>query len=97
MRTLGFACQIIEDDESRIKDGRLTNAELTFLGIAAISDPIREDVPEAVKMSTGTGIGITIVRHTGNSQGNRSTNRFVARKRTGSAPPYRSGIFIYER
>jgi len=61
MRTLGFAYQIIEDDESRIKDGKLHDVALTFLGFVAISDPIREDVPEAVRMCLNAGIDVKIV------------------------------------
>jgi Ca2+-transporting ATPase len=67
MRTLGFAYQIIDDDESRFKDGRLDNVELTFQGIVAISDPVREDVPEAVISCMNAGIDITIV--TGDTPG----------------------------
>ena len=67
MRTLGFAYQVIEDHESRFKEGRLYNAELTFLGIAAISDPIRPDVPEAVKRCFDAGIQVKMV--TGDTPG----------------------------
>ena len=67
MRTLGFAYQVIEDHESRFKEGRLHNAELTFLGIAAISDPIRPDVPEAVKRCFDAGIQVKMV--TGDTPG----------------------------
>ncbi len=91
MRTLGFAFQIIEDDESCFKDGKLNIgaqassncsvpaakkvsadspvpvAGLTFLGVVAISDPVRQDVPEAVKMCTNAGIGVKIV--TGDTPG----------------------------
>jgi Ca2+-transporting ATPase len=73
MRTLGFACQIIEDDAVYIREDTdkgscpLVNANLTFLGIVAISDPIREDVPEAVKTCISAGIGVTIV--TGDTPG----------------------------
>ena len=67
MRTLGFACQVIEDDKSRIKNGKLNNVELTFLGVVAISDPVREDVPDAVKTCQNAGIDVKIV--TGDTPG----------------------------
>jgi Ca2+-transporting ATPase len=67
MRTLGFAYKIIGDDDKCIQDGALETTELTFLGIAAISDPIREDVPAAVKECIDAGIGIKII--TGDTPG----------------------------
>ena len=67
MRTLGFAYQIIEDNESHFKDGRLYNTELTFLGIVAISDPIRPDVPDAVHRCFDAGIQVKMV--TGDTPG----------------------------
>ncbi len=67
MRTLGFAYEIIEDDLPRIADGKIVNHNLTYLGIAAISDPIREDVPEAVQDCLNAGIDIKIV--TGDTPG----------------------------
>ena len=67
MRTLGFAYQIIEDNESHFKDGQLYNTELTFLGIVAISDPIRPDVPDAVHRCFDAGIQVKMV--TGDTPG----------------------------
>ena len=67
MRTLGFAYQIIEDHKSHIKEGKLHEVNLTFLGIAAISDPIRKEVPEAVKTCLSAGIDVKIV--TGDTPG----------------------------
>ena len=67
MRTLGFAFQIIDDDENRIREGKLHNVELTFMGIVAISDPIREDVPDAVRSCIHAGIDVKIV--TGDTPG----------------------------
>jgi len=75
MRTLGFACQIIEDDAIYIHEGKLQNVNLTFLGIVAISDPVRADVGEAVKTCISAGIGITIV--TGDTPG---TAKEIARQ-----------------
>jgi Ca2+-transporting ATPase len=62
MRTLGFAYQYVEGEESCIKDGVLSdNLNLTYLGIVAISDPIRKEVPEAVKNCLDAGISVKIV------------------------------------
>ncbi len=61
MRTLGFACQIIEPGENVIEDGKLVADNLTFLGIVAISDPVRAEVPAAVKECIDAGIAIKIV------------------------------------
>lgn len=61
MRTLGFAYKILEDDEQPIANDRLDVEGLVFQGIVAISDPVREDVPAAVKECMGAGIEIKIV------------------------------------
>jgi Ca2+-transporting ATPase len=71
MRTLGFAYAIIEDDSSYIKEGKLIfNAQcsmLNFLGIVAISDPVRAEVPDAVQSCLNAGIDVKIV--TGDTPG----------------------------
>ena len=71
MRTLGFACQIIEYDQTYIDHNKgacpLVNTNMTFLGIVAISDPVREDVPGAVKACLSAGIDVVIV--TGDTPG----------------------------
>jgi len=67
MRTLGFAYQIIDDDAAYIRESGLQNVNLTFMGIVAISDPVREDVPEAVKTCINAGIDVKIV--TGDTPG----------------------------
>ena len=72
MRTLGFAFQVIEDDETYIRENNkgihpLVNTNLTFQGIVAISDPVREDVPEAIKTCLNAGIDVKIV--TGDTPG----------------------------
>jgi Ca2+-transporting ATPase len=61
MRTLGFAYQVVEDGESVIEDEKLTANNLIFIGIVAISDPVRAEVPDAVKECIDAGIGIKIV------------------------------------
>jgi Ca2+-transporting ATPase len=69
MRTLGFAYQILEDDQeiSFFVNGRLHNTDLTYLGIVAISDPVRADVPAAVQSCLDAGINVKIV--TGDTPG----------------------------
>lgn len=60
MRTLGFAYKILET-ESDEKIESLAACDLTFLGIAAISDPVRTDVPAAVAKCLNAGISVKIV------------------------------------
>ena len=67
MRTLGFAYQELKDGEEVVRDGKLITGGLTFLGFVAISDPVREDVPEAVKECLDAGIKVKIV--TGDTPG----------------------------
>lgn len=68
MRTLGFAWKEMAPDEPcAIQDGRVVAKGLIFLGIAAISDPVRPDVPEAVREVGNAGIKVKIV--TGDTPG----------------------------
>jgi Ca2+-transporting ATPase len=77
MRTLGFAYQLIDAAPSNAPESRevyfhlskeLREAvDLTFMGIVAISDPVREEAPEAVKSCLDAGIGVKIV--TGDTPG----------------------------
>lgn len=69
MRTLGFAYQIVEagDEDTFFVDGRLHHTDLTYLGIVAISDPVRADVPAAVQTCLDAGIDVKIV--TGDTPG----------------------------
>ncbi|MDE7179789.1 MAG: calcium-translocating P-type ATPase, PMCA-type [Muribaculaceae bacterium] len=67
MRTLGFAFQELADGEATIVDGKVAAKRLTFLGITAISDPVRADVPDAVREVTDAGIKVKIV--TGDTPG----------------------------
>ena len=59
MRTLGFA--FVRCDDAKTCDEALNAGGLTFLGVAAISDPVRADVPAAVKECLDAGIGVKIV------------------------------------
>ena len=61
MRTLGFAFQILEPGEIAIADGKVVASRLHFIGVAAIADPVRADVPAAVKECIDAGIKIKIV------------------------------------
>ncbi len=67
MRTLGFAYQEVADGERTIEDKRVVADRLTFLGIVAISDPVRADVPAAVREVIDAGIQVKIV--TGDTPG----------------------------
>ena len=67
MRTLGFAYQILDGDGEVFKDGKVVADNLTFEGIVAISDPVRKEVPAAVKECMDAGINVKIV--TGDTPG----------------------------
>ena len=60
MRTLGFACQEI-GDEKVIVDGTIHADKLRFLGITAIADPVRSEVPESIGECLNAGICVKIV------------------------------------
>lgn len=75
MRTLGFAYQIIKDGDKTIDDKRVIADNLTFIGITAISDPVRATVPAAVKEVLEAGIKVKIV--TGDTPG---TAKEIARQ-----------------
>lgn len=65
MRTLGFAYQQVDGS---VVDGDTLKADnLTFMGIVAISDPVRADVPAAVNECLDAGIKVKIV--TGDTPG----------------------------
>ena len=61
MRTLGFAYQIVDGKTEVFKDGRVVADNLTFQGVVAISDPVRSDVPDAVRECMKAGIDVKIV------------------------------------
>lgn len=77
MRTLGFTCMVIPDEKAddlkagiipAIMQGKTSvDVAFTFLGIVAISDPVRKEVPAAVKECIDAGIGVKIV--TGDTPG----------------------------
>ncbi len=61
MRTLGFAYQTVTPGQSVIADGRVVATDLTFLGFVAISDPVRAEVPDAVREVIDAGVKVKIV------------------------------------
>ena len=67
MRTLGFACQILDEGDATLDESRVLAQRLTFLGIVAIADPVRKEVPDAVRACMEAGISIKIV--TGDTPG----------------------------
>ena len=69
MRTLGFAYRILKenDDITPYTDGKLNCNDLIFAGMVAISDPVRDDVPEAVRTCLNAGVEVKIV--TGDTPG----------------------------
>ena len=67
MRTLGIAYKFIPEGASNDCAELVGEGGMTFLGIFAISDPIRLDVPAAVGKCQSAGIGVKIV--TGDTPG----------------------------
>lgn len=61
LRTLGLAYAEIGDDNV-IADGKLIDtSKMKMLGVVAISDPIRKEVPAAIKECISAGIKVKIV------------------------------------
>ncbi len=75
MRTLGFAYQLVDEDDSAIESGQLTARKLSFIGVVAIADPVRMEVPAAVQECVHAGIDVKVV--TGDTSG---TAREIARQ-----------------
>lgn len=67
MRTLGFAYQILESNDQTIVDSKVVANSLHFIAVVAIADPVRIDVPDAVKECINAGIKVKIV--TGDTPG----------------------------
>jgi len=67
MRTLGLAYLVLDEGQDVFKDGKLNVANLNFAGVFAISDPVRDDVPAAIKDCLDAGIQVKIV--TGDTPG----------------------------
>ncbi|MFR9566076.1 MAG: cation-translocating P-type ATPase, partial [Rikenellaceae bacterium] len=60
-RTLAFAYERLGEGQEAIRDGELQEPQLTLLGVVAISDPVREEVPGAIRDAIAAGISIKIV------------------------------------
>ncbi|MBQ0016424.1 MAG: calcium-translocating P-type ATPase, PMCA-type [Bacteroidales bacterium] len=61
-RTLGLAYAVLKDDDNVILDGKLIDTcSLKMMGVVAISDPIRPEVPGAIKECLDAGIQVKIV------------------------------------
>ena len=67
MRTLGFAYAEVAEGVDTFYEGKLAVNGLTMLGIVAISDPVRDEVPAAIKECLDAGIQVKIV--TGDTPG----------------------------
>ncbi len=67
MRTLALAYKEVETSEAKDCLSLMEEQKLVMLGIFAISDPIREEVPPAVQRCQSAGINVKIV--TGDTQG----------------------------
>ena len=75
MRTLGFAYQVLNDGDKAVDGNKIVADKLYFIGVAAIADPVRLDVPSAVKECVDAGISVKIV--TGDTPG---TAKEIARQ-----------------
>lgn len=67
MRTLGFAYKEVNEVDIAKDIKQLVEEKLTFIGVVAIADPVREDVPAAVAECLEAGIDVKIV--TGDTMG----------------------------
>lgn len=75
MRTIGFAYKELDENTVVFENGKLAVNGLHFIGITAISDPVREDVPASIKECLRAGIQVKIV--TGDTSG---TAKEIARQ-----------------
>lgn len=61
-RTLGLAYAVLKDDDNVILDGKLVDTRsLRMMGVVAITDPIRPEVPAAIKECIDAGIKVKII------------------------------------
>lgn len=61
MRTLGFATCLLPDGAEGIGDDGVDADGIEFIGIVAIADPVRAEVPDAIKECIDAGIAVKIV------------------------------------
>jgi Ca2+-transporting ATPase len=74
MRVIGFACREVQPEEIRDDLQEMVQG-LTWLGFAAIADPVRPEVPDAIKTCQDAGILVKII--TGD---NKETATEIARQ-----------------
>mgnify|MGYP002857254198 FL=1 len=67
MRTLSMAYLELSDADFELRGGKLNINNLQFVGVFAISDPVRNDVPAAIQSCINAGIQVKIV--TGDTPG----------------------------
>ncbi len=61
MRTLAFAMRVMREEDAVAINQETLPDNLTLVGVAAISDPVRDDVAEAVGEVTAAGVDVKIV------------------------------------
>lgn len=61
MRTLGFATCVLPAGSEGIGENGVEAPGLEFIGVVAIADPVRSDVPDAIRECLDAGISIKIV------------------------------------
>ena len=61
MRTLAFAVAEVGADDTREIEDIIAEDKVKFIAFVAISDPVRADVPAAVKRCLDAGVGVKIV------------------------------------
>ena len=61
MRMLALAVKELEKDEVVVEKGKLHVGGLKLISVFALSDPVREDVPDAVRECLDAGIDVKIV------------------------------------
>lgn len=66
MRTIAFSYCVL-DGKTPYENGKLSVSGMNFLGVVGISDPIRLEVPDAIRSCTDAGIQVKIV--TGDNSG----------------------------
>ena len=61
MRTLAFATGLLPDGADGIGDNGVDADGLEFIGVVAIADPVRAEVPDSIRECINAGIAIKIV------------------------------------
>ena len=78
MRMLGFAYARLKPEDKPFKDGKIDTNKVQpiFLGVCAISDPLRADAAESVQICIDAGIEVKVI--TGDTRGTaRETGRQI--------------------